>query len=404
MSYRSLAVLSVLAALVGLVVLQFPLPVPAPPPAPREPALLWAFEPPHAAGFVATPTVTDDAVYLTAVRHSGLRFTGAVYCVDLATGQQRWRFDDDGDMRASASAPTLAGGRLFVGDGMHADAPCRVYCLDPNTGQKLWEHETEDHVESTPAVHFDQVFVGVGNGGLVALDVFTGDLKWRFAPDLHVDATPWAEGGQVFVGSGPSRKFKRCEIAAVDDRTGQPVWRTPTDLPAWGSPRVANGRLFAGLGNGRLTEPARPPETPAGAILCLEAATGDELWRVRTPDAVFQRPTVADGNVYAGCRDGTLYAVRADTGAEVFRVAMGSAVIAPPAVADGRLFAVSMSGMLKCLSATDGQEVWRYDLAARTKMTPVVTAGPVVRGGRLYLAGELQAAGSGQAVLLCLRP
>jgi outer membrane protein assembly factor BamB len=83
---------------------------------------------------------------------------------------------------------------------------------------------------------------------------------------------------------------------------------------------------------------------------------------------------------------------------------MGSAVIAPPAVADGRLFAVSMSGMLKCLSATDGQEVWRYDLAARTKMTPVVTAGPVVRGGRLYLAGELQAAGSGQAVLLCLRP
>ncbi|MFO0848860.1 MAG: PQQ-binding-like beta-propeller repeat protein [Gemmataceae bacterium] len=403
MRLRIAAILLVLVAAAGWLIWR-PGGPPAPPPQPPEPALLWSFEPLHTTGFVAAPTVTDDAIYLSALRLDGLRFGGAVFAVDTTTGRQRWRFADDGGMRATASAPTLAGGRLFVGDGMHADAPCRVYALDPGGGQKLWEHEVGDHVESTPAVVGDTVFVGAGNDGLLALDAVTAAVRWRFDPDLHIDTAPWVEGGKVYVGSGPSRRFKRCEVAAVDAGTGRPVWRTPTDLPAWGAPRVVGGRVFAGLGNGRLTEPAQPPETPAGAVLCLDAATGAEVWRVRTPDAVFQRPTVADGRVYAGCRDGTLYCLWADSGADVFRVAMGAPVIAPPAVADGRVYAVSMAGLLKCLDAADGREVWRFDLAARTKTQPLMTAAPVVHRGRVYLAGELQTAGVGSAVLLCLQP
>src|SRR3546814_14631899 len=52
------------------------------------------------------------------------------------------------------------------------------------------------------------------------------------------------------------------DLVCLDARTGNPVWRTPVHLPAWGNPLVVGDRVYIGLGNGRLNESVRPPETP----------------------------------------------------------------------------------------------------------------------------------------------
>jgi eukaryotic-like serine/threonine-protein kinase len=46
-----------------------------------------------------------------------------------------------------------------------------------------------------------------------------------------------------------------------------------------------------------------------GALLALEAATGEVLWRWQTDGIVGSSPAVVEGVVYVGSSDGFVYAV-----------------------------------------------------------------------------------------------
>jgi outer membrane protein assembly factor BamB len=324
-----------------------------------------------------------------------------VYSLDPNSGKPRWTFDRDGEMLGTVSSPALAGGRLFLGEGMHANFACRFYCLDAATGKPAWEFQTGDHIESGPAVAAGTVFFAAGNDGVYALDADTGKRKWNFRADLHIDSCPWVENGRVYIGSGPSRTFPTTQAVCLDVSTGHPLWRTPVKLPAWGSPVVAGNRVFVGLGNGRLMQPARPPETPAGALACFETATGAELWTFPVGDAVFGRPAVVGDRVVFGARDGNLYGVSFE-GKELFRVALGGPVMASPTAAGERVYAVSVPGRVVCVNPADGAEVWRYELGQRGAK-PEAYAPPRVSGRRVVAAAEMKRGdeGVGVASLFC---
>jgi outer membrane protein assembly factor BamB len=389
-----LALLAVAAA-VGLAVVFWPKP-PAPPLPSSGLRLAWVFEASQPGSPIAAPLITPGAVFLAVTHARGFRLSGAVYALDPATGKPRWKFDRDGEMLGTVSSPALAGGRLFLGEGLHANNLCRLHCLDATTGKPRWDFQTGDHIESGPVVADGTVFFAAGNDGVYALDADTGNRKWNFRADLHIDSCPWVEGGRVYVGSGPSRKFPTMQVVCLDASTGSPVWRTPVKLPAWGSPVVAGNRVFVGLGNGRLTQPAQPPETPAGALACFDAATGTELWTVPVGDAVFGRPAVGGDRVVFGSRDGALYGLSFD-GKELFRLPMGGPVMASPTAAGDCLYAVSVPGRVVCVHPADGAEVWRYELAQRGRK-PEAYAPPRMSGRRLFAAAEMQPGGEGVGV------
>lgn len=387
----------------GLYALTRP-PAPGPPPAAPPVAPAWVFEAPDRGGVAAAPLVTDGAVYLAAYAARGFRLAGAVHALDPATGRARWRFDDGGAMLATASAPALAGGRLYFGEGMHANFDCHLYCLDAGTGAKLWTVPTGDHIEAGPRTDGDTVYFAAGNEGVYAVDAATGARRWNYQHDVHVDTTPCRVGDVLVFGTGPSRRYKTTKVIAVAARDGTHRWDYPTRLPAWGSPAAAGDRVIVGLGNGRLTEPARPPEQPAGGVVCLDAATGKELWTFAARDAVIQQPAVAGGRVYVGSRDGRLYALNLADGGRVFETAVGGPVMAAPAVADGRVYVASVNGHVRCLAADDGREYWHFDLGEWARAEPRIYAPVRWHAGRLYVAGEFrndpQAAGA--ACLVCL--
>jgi outer membrane protein assembly factor BamB len=348
---------------------------------------------------LAPPVVTPDAIYLAASHARRLDSTGTIYCLDPATGKSRWVFDDGGKMLPTASAPLVAGGRLFVGEGMHGHTDCRLWCLDTVTGRPLWDRAVGDHVEGGPVAAGDLVLFSAGNDGLYAVDAATGTVAWHFAADLHIDSTPAVAGERVYFGSGKSRRFANYQVVCLEARSGKQVWHTPVSLPAWGNPIVADERVYIGLGNGRLTESAKSPEVPAGALACLDAATGQLLWSFPASDAVFGRPAVLGGSIVFGSRDGNVYGERPD-GTEAFRVPMGGPVVAGVEAADGRVYAVSVPGRLVCLDAATGREQWRHDLG-RPGVVPHVFASPVVTGGRLYLAAEMTTGQTGIVTLYC---
>src|SRR6476469_3262890 len=102
-------VVAVAAAGVGAWLLRDRGAPPAPPePTPPAPAVVGAFEAKERGAFVASPLVAGPHVYLAAVRDTGLHPTGAVLCLDRATRQLLWTFDDGGAMLHMFSTPCLA--------------------------------------------------------------------------------------------------------------------------------------------------------------------------------------------------------------------------------------------------------------------------------------------------------
>src|SRR5262249_60356425 len=114
-----------------------------------------------------------DCAHLPAGEDARLPPRGAVYCLTLDAGRVVWKFDDDGAMQHTSSSPCVADGRLYVGEGMHANLTSRFYCLDASSGRKLWQFQTAGHIESSPCVTALRGFIRPGDGGVAALDAET---------------------------------------------------------------------------------------------------------------------------------------------------------------------------------------------------------------------------------------
>jgi outer membrane protein assembly factor BamB len=245
------------------------------------------------------------------------------------------------------------------------------------------------------------VYISSGNDGVYALQADSGKVKWHFTADIHTDAKPCVHGNYVFVGTGPSRRYKTQQVVAINITDGKPLWRVPVDIPAWGSPNGSGNRLFVGLGNGRLMTSAQPPEKPAGALLCLNTRNGEELWRVKCDEAVFQQPTLHGENVYFASRDGKLKCVHQVTGSIVYEQFIGAPAIASPTISEDKIYTISVSGLLKASKLANGEELWRYDIAQETQTKPLCFGAVQVRDGKLYVAAELGTPAGNVPVVYC---
>jgi outer membrane protein assembly factor BamB len=327
----------------------------------------------HGPGMVvSSPALAGDRAFVSVAHVRGTDKYGVLYCVDLKAQKILWKFDDDGDMKQVFSSPCLADGRVYCGEGFHDDNECKLYCVDAKTGKKLWEFKTESQTESSPCVAGGKVFFGAGNEGVYALDAATGKKLWQFPEKkgqqiLRFGANPTVAGNRLYVGSGVDRNHPEnpgeTAVFCVDTDTGKLVWKVPVNLPCWAGAVAAGDQVFFALGNGDVFTDEK--KGPAGAVLCLRAATGKQVWRKDVPNGVLESPAVDRGAVYFGARDGCCYCLNRYNGEQRWKQVLGSPVLASPALdqgsTDGRsasVFVASFAGRLACLDAATGKMLW----------------------------------------------
>ncbi len=382
----------------------------------------WVFEPSGDSGlFVSTALVEGDRVYAAAA-HPAFK-VGTLFCIDRDTGKEVWNFIDDGALKQMLSSPCLAEGRLYLGEGFHDDPRCKLYCLDPKDGKKLWEFETTGQTESSPCVAGGKVYVGGGNDGLYCLDAASGKKLWLFSKEsagrlLRFGAPPAVASGKVYCGSGVDRNEKEDQgetaVFCLDADSGKLVWKTPVPLPCWGAPVIVAGKVYLGLGNGDVFNDAESPAKKAGQVICLDAATGKEVWRYDLPNGVIGTVAVDAEHVYAGCRDGNVYCLGRPDGKTRWQTDMGSPVIATPGLArcpgyeqTAHVFAIGTKGKVACLDPHTGQALWTYTLPGsemHLSSSPRVVVSRTTEGDRrqIYFGAGLGGLTTGRPVVYCL--
>jgi outer membrane protein assembly factor BamB len=251
----------------------------------------------HYRGPSSSPVLFEDLLILT------LDGADQQYLVALnkLTGETVWKTNrsvawndegssdpmiKEGDRRKAHGTPLLTkvdGKPQLLSVGAKAG-----YAYEPRTGKELWR------------VHFD---------------------GWSSAP------LPLFDNGLAFFATG----YGKTELLAIkadgqgDVTDTHIAWRSDSLIPKMASPILLNGLLYL--------------VSDDGAVTCLEAATGKQVWRQRIGGTFHASPVCADGRLYLCSDQGKTTVLKA--GREFVGLAtnsLPSGFMASPAIAGKALF------------------------------------------------------------------
>ena len=155
----------------------------------------------------------------------------------------------------------------------------------------VWRSDIPGKGHGSPSIVADQVFLATADGDaqtqlLVALDRNSGKILWQTAVhqgnliekmnkrSSHASGTPACDGERVFINF---LNDDAVTTTAVDRRTGEKVWQR----------RITDYTLHQGYGSSPILYDnlvlVSADNKAGGAIVGLDRATGDEVWRVDRP-------------------------------------------------------------------------------------------------------------------------
>jgi outer membrane protein assembly factor BamB len=278
---------------------------------------------------------------------------GALIALDLATGEERWRFPLS--PRQSSEHGTIVGDGLYIGTSFPGegavDAPV-VYSLDLATGRQRWRAVLDPGTDlqwGAPVVENGLVLVAdtlshpgsAPTSHLHALDVGTGQGRWK--ADLHANQRGFHDQRPIVAGGTVVVKTTSGMLLGLAADSGRELWRQRLGEQL---------RLLVGVKAGLIVAALE------GGLVALEVERGDRRWEATVPRggwATEPWAVLAGDTVYVAA-GGQVGAFSASTGAVRWRAATGQA-IGPPVMAGARLH-VATGDRLVALDAASGRAAW----------------------------------------------
>ncbi len=297
---------------------------------------------------------------MSAGRKTGLLNKIGITGPTIQTGGLKplWTFTCEDEIR---STPIQYDGKIYVGSYDH-----NIYALNIADGQFQWKYPTEGGVTTRPAAFDGNIYFGSEDKSLHVVNARTGKLVWTYPTEGRVRSSPRIAENHAFFGSDDHF------IHAVNILTGRPSWRCETAAPVRSTPFVTSDYIFVGC--------------ESGEFYCLDFG-GVLKWRYRAKLAITSSPVAADGVVYFGSLDSSLYALDANAGWVIWRFRMGKGSISSPHLAENMLFTGCADEFIYAIDARTSKETWRFRTEHQVSGSPVVYKDSVYCGsadGFLY--------------------
>lgn len=334
----------------------------------------------------SAPVIWGKSLFVTsATEGGGQRF---LHCFDADTGKENWqvsvRLEESRKHQKNSwasSTPATDGERVYV---LMADKSRLLAKAWNFEGQEIWSrdlgsYESEHGLGVSPIVQDNLLIVPndqVGPSSLIALEAKTGEIVWT--EKRTEGKTSYSTPVIAPAADGRLQIISICEasgITGTDLLTGQSLWKT-AKLPmrTVGSPVVDHGLVFATCGEGgngkyfaaaRIDNEATPenrivyerktmlPYVPClvakdgllflwgdkGIMVCLEQATGKEVWSERIDGQFSGSPICIEDRLYCVTETGEVVVLNAGSEfRELGRTKLGDDCHSTPAVANGHLY------------------------------------------------------------------
>jgi len=319
-------------------------------------SVAWKYATDAGDTYGVTPIVVGEMIYWV----TGNDLTA----IQADTAMPVWVFHAPDRIRSS---PAYADGTLYFG----ADNGV-FYALEAETGALKWHFQSSRSIRSAPAVVDGVVYVGTNDAKVFALDAATGDMKWEFRSGDDVYAAITVTGSTVWVTSTDNT------LHGVDLRNGHEKWSIPF-IGAGGlryAPAAQDRRAYLAVKDRVYRISASGMSRPLGGALSA---------RISAPLALGRN------HLYAGCRDGMLYALSPTGGRVEWSYQLHGAVLAQPLVAGNLVVAGGSQGEVVALDADTGALRWIYGERAPWEPERGVNyqlMAAAASGGALYLSWD----------------
>jgi outer membrane protein assembly factor BamB len=206
------------------------------------------------------------------------------------------------------------------------------------------------------------------------------------------DATPILVGKKIFLNT---RQEGAEVILCLDAATGKEIWTNKFPVPAATGPAGSHPgpRSTPAFANGKVVTFGI-----SGVLSCLDAATGKVLWRRENPtDAIPQfytgmSPLIADGMCIAqvGTKDnGAIIAIDLKSGKERWKYTGEGPAYASPSIMTvnkTKLLILFTEKSLMALSLQGGKLVWQIPAPDQQRFYNCVS--PYIDGNKIYYTGQ----------------
>ncbi|MEM9840305.1 MAG: PQQ-binding-like beta-propeller repeat protein [Pseudomonadota bacterium] len=302
---------------------------------------------------LTAPPVTDEtSLYV-------IDSVGSVAAFDVTNGRERWRTNlapDVRDPRASrynifarvhpadlgfGGGAAVDGNSLFVTSGFGF-----VAALDKTTGEQIWKYEAPGPMRNPPLVAEGLVIAVSISNEVVAIDQNTGEERWTYE-SFEEAARFLAAAAPAYADDTVIVPFSSGEVAALSVANGRVQWQAVIS-------RTSRLNALSVLGD------------------------------------IAGSPLVDRGAVFSVSQSGQMAGIDVRTGTVAWEAPVGG--FHTPWLAGDALFVVSNRGDLTALNRIDGRVRWNATLPEyrneKKRKDRITWAGPVLAGGRLWLAGS----------------
>jgi len=357
-------------------------------------------------GCRSTPLVLNDRVYMISRIGEGQSQQERVVALDLDTGRLVW------EHRFNAFLTDVVYHRLGwanlaadpgTGNIYAHGVQGLMFCFDKD-GKILWQRSLTEEFGRisgyggrtySPIIEGDQVIISSLTSGWGAqargahrffgMDKHTGEILWINAAGetpldtgYSVPVTTTLDGARImFTGLADG------SIAALRTYTGETIWRVPLSRRGMMSSVLYDSeRVYAVHGDANLDT------NVMGRLVCLDARTGRELWRVDGLTGQYTTPALHDGLLYVADSAANLHAVDAKSGEVLWTFNYGNEAKGSPIYADGKIYVGDVPGGWRILKASrEGCELLNAQQFVETSGAPdEVYATAAVAHGRVILS------------------
>ncbi len=234
----------------------------------------------------STPAVAQGKIVTYGV-------TGILTCLDAATGKILWKKDNPGNLVPqfyTGMSPLITEGMCIVHTGTKDKGT--IAALDLATGNEKWKWEGDGPAYSSPSlmtVDGKKMVVVQTEKNLIGLGLTDGKLLWQVATPpqqrFYNSTSPYING-QIIYYTGQGSGTKAIQIVKEGDKFSvKELWSNPEVGAKWNTPILKDGYLYG------FTDQRR--------IYCLDAKTGKTAWLDETINSDFA--TILDcGSVIIG--------------------------------------------------------------------------------------------------------
>ncbi|MCH8474476.1 MAG: PQQ-binding-like beta-propeller repeat protein [Opitutales bacterium] len=323
----------------------------------------------------SSPVVMGNRVFIVQAEFGFFKNESHLAAYDADSGAPIWRIRPPG-MEATFSSISIKGDYLAVGEGLHETKDARLFVYrfrGDEEPELLWIYQSNGHMESTPHLHEGRVYIGTSYRGWYCFELEPDEdgnpiQVWNTGGEGYADSvtSPVVSDGKFYGTQG----IQGHAVVCLDADTGEELWRVETPAPVFTSVTLVNGMAVAGYGHGNFIFSAEE----------VRQARPERLeGQGRSQEYIEEH--VAQMKV-----EGGILAIDTESGEVLWHETLPRTIVSPIAATEDRLIAGNRDGVVRSFSF-DGDLLAEWNSGNMIVTAPAVTdefAYVLADGGFLY--------------------